>query len=75
MRERFGDDLFDALFLLRFRQNGFQSLFSGVADWPQDFKDLNSRFPQRSRFFRLFAGFTGFALIAIKNWSITRERP
>jgi hypothetical protein len=27
MRERFGDDLFDAVFLLGFRQNGFLTLF------------------------------------------------
>ena len=31
MRERFGDDLFDAVFFLGFRQSDFLTSFSGVA--------------------------------------------
>jgi hypothetical protein len=62
MGERFGDDLFDALFLLGFRQNGFLTLFSGGGDRSQDFKDKNSRIPQRFRNFRLFSHFWSFGV-------------
>ena len=53
MGKCFGDDLFDALFLLGFRQSGFLTSFSGGGGRLQNFKLENSGFPQRFRNFRL----------------------
>jgi hypothetical protein len=66
MRERFCDDLFDAVFLLDFRQSGFLTLFSGVATDHKTLKIATQDFHNVPLFFVYLPLFAVSGLIARK---------